>query len=253
LIFHAYAELYRNGLNLAVRDMFRDALQIAVSNTGLISDDPVAWAKNQVENRIQNGKHRFRTWIKNVSDVQPTPTSFTDADMDEVIHWRSWRAPKLIHMRPSGNTPYDGPTAWVREDEQLTAKLLDGLSDRFKDFLRIELDRLAGNAHVQLAKAGRLSGNTQSVQSAAGIGRLSEAENRRFARMAIDEARKSVAEDEGRAHPRVGAVVVKDGKVLAVAHRGEMASGNHAEFVALEKKLTEVSLAGATVYTTLEP
>jgi pyrimidine deaminase RibD-like protein len=71
--------------------------------------------------------------------------------------------------------------------------------------------------------------------------------------MAIDEAWKSVAEDDGRAHPRVGPVVVKDGKVLAVAHRGEMASGNHAEFVALEKKLAEVPLAGATVYTTLEP
>lgn len=34
-IFHAYAELYRTGLNLAVRDMFRDTLQIAISNVGL--------------------------------------------------------------------------------------------------------------------------------------------------------------------------------------------------------------------------
>ncbi len=77
-------------------------------------------------------------------------------------------------------------------------------------------------------------------------------DDRRFARMAIEEARKSVPEDDTRPHPLVGAVVVKDGKVLATAHRGE-AEGNHAEFTALEKKLAETAVAGATVYTTLEP
>ena len=72
-----------------------------------------------------------------------------------------------------------------------------------------------------------------------------------FARMAVDEARKSTAEDE-REHPMVGCVVVKDGQVLAMSHRGEMA-GCHAEFIALEKKLRDEALAGCTVYTTLEP
>jgi pyrimidine deaminase RibD-like protein len=50
----------------------------------------------------------------------------------------------------------------------------------------------------------------------------------------------------------VGAVVVKDGNVLSAAHRGEQ-PGNHAEYVALEKKLSDEAVAGATVYTTLEP
>lgn len=76
-------------------------------------------------------------------------------------------------------------------------------------------------------------------------------DDRRFALMAIEEARKSIAEDE-RAHPKVGAVVVKSGIVLSTAHRGEIPQC-HAEFVALEKKLPDDSLAGATVYTTLEP
>ena len=78
-----------------------------------------------------------------------------------------------------------------------------------------------------------------------------EAADSRFARMAVDEARKSAAEDE-RAHPMVGCVVVKDGQVLAAAHRGEM-EGRHAEFIALEKKLGDEILTGCTVYTTLEP
>src|SRR2546426_10609520 len=52
-------------------------------------------------------------------------------------------------------------------------------------------------------------------------------DDRQFARMAIDEARKSVSEEDDRVHPKVGAVVVKDGQVLSTAHRGEQA-GNHA-------------------------
>ncbi len=67
----------------------------------------------------------------------------------------------------------------------------------------------------------------------------------------LSERRKSVAEDD-RPHPKVGAVVVKDGKVLAKAHRGENPK-SHAEYVALEEKLSTETIAGATVYTTLEP
>ncbi|MGD0896764.1 MAG: deaminase [Thermoguttaceae bacterium] len=75
---------------------------------------------------------------------------------------------------------------------------------------------------------------------------------RKFMEMAVAEARKSKPED-GRTHPKVGVVVVKDGEVLARAYRGELGAGDHAEFTALEKKLPEVAVAGATVYTTLEP
>jgi pyrimidine deaminase RibD-like protein len=67
----------------------------------------------------------------------------------------------------------------------------------------------------------------------------------------VEEARKSKAEDD-RPHPKVGCVVVKDGKVLAKAHRGEF-DANHAEFAALEQKLKDEVLSGCTVYATLEP
>jgi len=68
----------------------------------------------------------------------------------------------------------------------------------------------------------------------------------------IHEARQSVPE-EGRVTPKVGAVVVRAGKVLATAHRGQLGKGDHAEFTALEKILPGVSLTGAAIYTTLEP
>ena len=71
-------------------------------------------------------------------------------------------------------------------------------------------------------------------------------------KLAIDESRKCRPEDD-RIHPKVGAVLVKEGEVLASAYRGESAPGDHAEFAVLEKKLGEQSVNGATLYTTLEP
>jgi len=79
------------------------------------------------------------------------------------------------------------------------------------------------------------------------------ASDHRFMQKAIEEARKSVAESDGKEHPKVGAVVVRDGKVLASAHRGEIALGDHAEYTVLERKLPSEDLTGATLYTTLEP
>jgi pyrimidine deaminase RibD-like protein len=82
-------------------------------------------------------------------------------------------------------------------------------------------------------------------------GTLQNDDDRRFALLAIDEAQQSFPEDE-RPHPKVGAIIVKNGSVLSKAHRGERPK-SHAEYVALEDKLSDDLAAGATVYTTLEP
>ena len=73
-----------------------------------------------------------------------------------------------------------------------------------------------------------------------------------FCEVAVAEARKSRAEDDGKPHPYVGVVIVKDGKLLATGYRGESGIGDHGEYCAL-KKLSEADIQGATVYTTLEP
>ena len=80
--------------------------------------------------------------------------------------------------------------------------------------------------------------------------------DRKFCEIAVAEARKSIAEDDGELHPYVGAVVVRDGNVLATGYRGETGDGRHAEFCALKKindDVDNVDLSGCTVYTTLEP
>ena len=74
-----------------------------------------------------------------------------------------------------------------------------------------------------------------------------------FMKLAVALARRSRSERDRRTHPKVGVVVVKKGRVLATAYRGERKAGEHGEYTALERKLARRALVGATVYTTLEP
>ncbi|MHA2004356.1 MAG: hypothetical protein ACW960_09640 [Candidatus Thorarchaeota archaeon] len=54
--------------------------------------------------------------------------------------------------------------------------------------------------------------------------------------------------------PRVGAVVVKDGEIIAESHRNMTGSGDHAEFIAFEQRgVDKVKFKGADLITTLEP
>ena len=255
-IFHAYLQAFLAGIDSEIRRLFDDLLQIGIVHSAKLAEHPVKWATMHLDILIADQLHVVRQWIKAVCDERDysAPLS-TQQEFKDFTFWKDWRAPKLIYMQPSGNLAYDPSTAWSREDEAKTKEVLDGLSKRFVQFLSIHLDKIAGNAHVELAKTGevvREQGRT-GIQSGNGRGgRGSDSDDdRRFALMAIEEARKSVPEDES-PRPRVGAVVVKDGKVLSKAHRGESPKC-HAEYIALENKLPDDLIAGATVYTTLEP
>jgi pyrimidine deaminase RibD-like protein len=75
---------------------------------------------------------------------------------------------------------------------------------------------------------------------------------RELMELAVKLAEHSVAEDDGRPHPMVGAVIVRDGHILQTGYRGEKKPGDHAEETALAK-LTGAQAVGTTVYSTLEP
>ncbi len=76
-----------------------------------------------------------------------------------------------------------------------------------------------------------------------------------FLRKAIDEARRAAAEDEA----PIGAVIVRDGRVIAAAHnqREQLRDPTaHAEMIALTQAadaLRSWRLEGCTLYVTLEP
>lgn len=233
-IFHAFMQAFSAGVCSEIHRLFSDLLQIGIAHSARLKEHPAEWAKTHLSILINDRKHVVKQWIKSVCDIQGySCPPMTEQEINEALSWNTWRAPKLVRMQPSGNLPYNPSTAWSREDEGMTQKLLEGLSGRFIQSLGFDLERISGNAHVVLAKTAGAD------------------DDRRFELMAIEEARKSVPEDE-RPHPKVGAVVVKNGEVLSKAHRGESLK-SHAEYIALENKLSDDLLAGATVYTTLEP
>jgi pyrimidine deaminase RibD-like protein len=76
--------------------------------------------------------------------------------------------------------------------------------------------------------------------------------NLELMRLAIDNGKKSIPE-EGKLSPKVGAAIIKDGKLLGVSFRGQKGIGDHAEYTLFEKILQGQDVSGATLFTTLEP
>ena len=80
-------------------------------------------------------------------------------------------------------------------------------------------------------------------------------EKEKYMRQALKEARKAFDKEE----VPIGAIIVKDGKIIARAHNLKESKKNtvcHAEILAIEKasrKLEAWRLEGCEMYTTLEP
>lgn len=82
-----------------------------------------------------------------------------------------------------------------------------------------------------------------------------QSEEEKYMKIALKEARKAFEEDE----VPVGAVLVKEGKIIAKAHNQKEAKTDttkHAEIIAIQKaskKLKNWRLEETTLYVTLEP
>jgi ATP-dependent DNA helicase RecG len=78
---------------------------------------------------------------------------------------------------------------------------------------------------------------------------------RKLMELVIGVMRKSVNEPrpDGKASPRVGAVLYKPNGTIETACRGELRYGDHAEYTLLERKNHSNRLDGSILFTTMEP
>jgi hypothetical protein len=151
-VFRAYLDVHRQGLEVDVRDQFDQILQVGIANVSVLRTHPVEWAKSHLQLLVNGNAYRVKIWIKEVCDKRDLSGEGAEKEFDDVIYWRSWRAPQLIHMEPSGNTRYSLASAWTREDEPRTEELLGSLAKQFTQFLGIYLHKVAGDAHVRVAQ-----------------------------------------------------------------------------------------------------
>lgn len=84
---------------------------------------------------------------------------------------------------------------------------------------------------------------------------MAKLEPDKLMRLAVKVMADSVPEAraDGKAIPRVGAVLWKADGTVESACRGELRNGDHAEYTLLERKNRDQRLDGSVLFATLEP
>jgi DNA-directed RNA polymerase specialized sigma24 family protein len=149
--FHFWSEEFSDGLKERIVNPFNLFLKIALAQQGTLELPPVEWAKVLANNLIYSLQYTVPHLIKGMCDEQGNRADFDHATFDAYCAWVYWRAPRFIHMEPSGNTLYDRATAWHRESAEVTEEVLRGLTRKMLDPARFKVDKLAGEAYVSLA------------------------------------------------------------------------------------------------------
>lgn len=151
-VFRAYFDLYYDMMRVQLLRAFDQVLRVGVANWDALRVHPVSWAHRHSTLMIRLDSS-IEHWIKHACDHQELPEpDLIPPEFEEIVHWRKWRAPRLIYMQPAGNAPYDPKTVWSREDEPRTKQLLTARSKRFVEFLDLSLEKMAGAAHVAVAQ-----------------------------------------------------------------------------------------------------
>jgi DNA-binding CsgD family transcriptional regulator len=159
-IFAAYFDAFRAGLNIEMERAVVDICQVGIANATTLKSHPVGWTNEHLTLLLDAYSTSINHWIKSACDKQNNLRP--DEDVEGFIFWKHWRAPRLIRMQPSGNSPYDASSVWTRDDEQGTANILVSLANRFIVLLKADLGKMVGALYIEYAKAGFLTPLTKA-------------------------------------------------------------------------------------------
>ena len=145
--FAAFFQIRNHLIEAQMLQAFQEFLTIAITQRALLQMAPTEWARTQAEALI-NQSYDTVFWIKSVCDIQPN----TFSDLDEQLHWRQWRAPNFLIMKPSKFAPYDPKWVWGRQDEATSLKWLTRFARDLEIRLKEQLRYAAGQAQLTEAK-----------------------------------------------------------------------------------------------------
>ena len=150
--FHAMEQLYIAGMIAQAIQVFHDLIAIGKANSEQMGKPYIQWAHDLTMQLVESYENRVKFWIRAVCDPPDYDTDLNWNDPNETIMGKTWCAPMLLIMQPSRYMTFDSTRQWERVDRETSKRWLDSFAEMFTIHLKVQIDRLAGEKTVELAK-----------------------------------------------------------------------------------------------------
>ena len=156
-IFKGFYDLYLDGVGVEALVIFRELAEIGRANERRLGTPHLEWAEAQTKHMIRSHNHEIDIWVRDVCDKQAYDPNEDDEDL---IFWTKWQAPRLLIMKPTRFQPYVAGTDWERLDAETSLSLRKAFAENYVLHLELQLEKVAGQAAVDLAKQPKPTQNS---------------------------------------------------------------------------------------------